>query len=122
MSRNKIEAIFELELDRIYKTAQEGPLDIGEVKRLSMLVDSYRRYEHKIIDSVGELDDMSADDLIRMYKEMINAEPVGEVQVPQEEFTVNKGGVSESERGAVEEGWDSPTSAGPESTVDGGGI
>ena len=122
MSNNKIEAIFELELDRIYKTAQEGPLDIGEVKRLSMLVDSYRRYEHKIIDSVGELEDMSADDLIRMYKEMINAEPVGEVQVPQEGLTGHEGGVSESEGGAVEEGWDSPTSAGPESTVDGGRI
>jgi hypothetical protein len=106
---NKIDEIFDLELNRIHEAAKKGPLDNDEVRRLSMLVDSYKKYEQKHQAAESGLDGLSVHELIALWEKLNN----GTNQNAGKVATCGEDGKQEGAGRAVDAGRDTPPAPRP---------
>lgn len=59
----KLQAIFEAEVERIYAMTTEGPLDAADISKLERLVSAYSKYQEKNFKDESEFAGLTAEQL-----------------------------------------------------------
>lgn len=67
-SSQKLQAIFDIEIDRLHSLAQQAPLDAADVKRLEQLVAAYSKYKAQDFKESDELDSVPTEQLLELAK------------------------------------------------------
>jgi hypothetical protein len=114
MSRNKIEEIFNRELDRLDDLSKQGPLESEDIRKLAMLVDAHKKFEAKAPTIDTDLTGLEASELLKMLRRIDGEEDKAAGEQPPSQAPSQEA----DSRSTLETGKHKRTPAGPKPTGD----